>query len=77
VTWITASGESHFYTPLHGGSEIHRLRGDQQMHDDRELSIDELSAVYGGATSTDGGSLPHPQPSPVDQIIKWIIGLFR
>jgi bacteriocin-like protein len=47
------------------------------MHDDRELSIDELSAVYGGATSTDGGSLPHPQPSPVDQIIKWIIGLFR
>jgi bacteriocin-like protein len=47
------------------------------MHDDRELSIDELSAVYGGATSRDGGSLPHPQPSPVDQIIKWILNALK
>jgi hypothetical protein len=75
--WITASAEDQFYSPRHGGSGIHRLRGDQHMHDDRELSIDELSAVYGGATSRDGGSLPHPQPSPVDQIIKWILNALK
>jgi bacteriocin-like protein len=42
------------------------------MHDDQELNIDELSAVIGGATSSTNGSLPHPKPSPVDQIIQWI-----
>jgi hypothetical protein len=42
------------------------------MHDDRELSIDELSGVMGGATSSRDGSLPHPQPSPLDRIIQWI-----
>jgi bacteriocin-like protein len=41
------------------------------MHDDRELNIDELSAVVGGATSTSGGF--HPKPDPVAEIIKWII----
>ncbi len=45
------------------------------MHDDRELSIDELSAVVGGATSTGGGF--HPQPSPVDQFIKWLLDALR
>src|SRR6266702_3944889 len=75
VTWITAPGESRFYAPRHGGSGIHRLRGDQHMHDDRELSIDELSAVVGGATSTGGGF--HPQPSPVDQFIKWLLDALR
>ena len=45
------------------------------MHDDRELNIDELSAVIGGATSTGGGF--HPKPSPVDQIIKWILEKLR
>jgi hypothetical protein len=52
---------------------IHRLRGDQHMRDDQELSIDELSAVVGGATSTSGGF--HPKP-PVD-IIKWILSLLK
>jgi bacteriocin-like protein len=41
------------------------------MHDDRELNIDELSAVVGGATSTGGGF--HPKPSPIPDIIKWIL----
>jgi bacteriocin-like protein len=41
------------------------------MHDDRELNIDELSAVVGGATSTGGGF--HPKPVPVPDIIKWIL----
>jgi hypothetical protein len=52
---------------------IRRLRGDQHMRDDQELSIDELSAVVGGATSTSGGF--HPKP-PVD-IIKWILSLLK
>jgi hypothetical protein len=46
------------------------------MHDDRELSIEELSAVFGGATSRDG-SLPHPQPSPWDRIVQWILGVLK
>ena len=41
----------------------------------RELTTDELSAVYGGAT--DNGSLPHPQPSPVDRIIQWILNALK
>ena len=47
------------------------------MHDDRELNIDELSAVHGGMASTGNGSLPDPKPSPVDQIIKWILDALR
>jgi hypothetical protein len=47
------------------------------MHDDRELSIDELAAVFGGATSSNNGSLPHPKPSPVDQIIRWIFDALK
>jgi bacteriocin-like protein len=43
------------------------------MRDDQELSIDQLSAVIGGATSTGGGF--HPKP-PVD-IIKWILSLLK
>jgi hypothetical protein len=46
------------------------------MHDDRELSIDELSAVFGGATSNND-SLPHPQPSPWDRLIQWILGALK
>jgi len=42
------------------------------MHDDRELNIDELSAVHGGMASTGGGF--HPKPSPVDEFIKWLLG---
>ena len=46
------------------------------MHDDQELSIDQLSIVIGGATNT-GSSMSHPAP-PVDQtIIKWILSLFK
>ena len=41
------------------------------MHVVRELTTDELSAVHGGATNSKGGF--HPEPSPVDQIIKWIL----
>jgi bacteriocin-like protein len=47
------------------------------MHDDRELNIDELSAVNGGTASTGNGSLPHPKPSPVDQLIKWILNALQ
>jgi hypothetical protein len=47
------------------------------MHDDRELSIDDLSAVIGGMTSNNNGSLPYPKPSPVEQLIKWILGMFK
>ena len=43
------------------------------MNDDRELNIDELSTVHGGMANTGNGSLPHPKPPLVDQIIKWII----
>ena len=39
------------------------------MHVLRELTTDELSAVHGGATNSN----PHPQPSPVELIIKWIV----
>ena len=39
------------------------------MRHDQELSIDQLSAVIGGATSTGGGF--HPKPAPVPDIIKW------
>jgi len=44
------------------------------MHDDRELNIDELSAVVGGTANTGNGSMSHPKPSPVDELIKWILG---
>jgi bacteriocin-like protein len=47
------------------------------MDDDRELNIDELSAVNGGTASTGNGSLPHPKPSPVDQLIKWILNALQ
>lgn len=46
------------------------------MRLDRELTIDELSAVCGGATAKDG-TLPHPQPSPFQQIIAWIVNALR
>jgi len=45
------------------------------MHDDRELNIDELSAVNGGTANTGNGSLPHPKP-PFD-VVKWILGLLK
>jgi hypothetical protein len=73
VTWITAPGRCLLYAPRHDGSDIHRLRGDQHMKNDRELNIDELSTVHGGMANTGNGSLPHPKPPLVDQIIKWII----
>lgn len=41
------------------------------MRDERELKIDELDAVIGGATSTSGGF--HPQP-PFD-FVKWLAGV--
>ena len=45
------------------------------MHNDQELSIDDLSGVRGGMASNNNGSLPHPKP-PVD-IIKWILSLLK
>jgi bacteriocin-like protein len=45
------------------------------MRDIRELTTDELSAVQGGATNK--SSLPHPEPSPVDRIIQWILGALK
>ena len=47
------------------------------MHSDQELSIDELSGVFGGMASNNNGSLPYPKPSPVDQLIKWILGMLK
>jgi len=47
------------------------------MHNDQELSIDQLSGVVGGMTSNQNGSLPYPKPSPVDQLIKWILSQFK
>lgn len=44
------------------------------MRHDQELSIDQLSAVIGGMASNSNGSLPHPKPSPVEVLIKWILG---
>lgn len=42
------------------------------MRDDQELSLDQLSAVIGGATNN-GSSMSNPAP-PVDKtIIKWIL----
>jgi hypothetical protein len=41
------------------------------MHAVRELTAEELTAVCGGATNN--GSLPRPAPSPVEQIVKWIL----
>jgi hypothetical protein len=46
------------------------------MHDIRILTTDELSAVCGGATAG-GSGLPHPQPSPLDRILQWILGALR
>ena len=43
------------------------------MRDERELNIDELSAVIGGATSMGGGGGFHPQP-PFD-FVKWLAGV--
>ena len=43
------------------------------MKTDRELNIDELSAVNGGMANTGNGSMSHPKPPLVDQIVKWII----
>jgi hypothetical protein len=43
------------------------------MNDDRELNIDELFAVNGGMANTGNGSMSHPKPPLVDQIVKWII----
>ena len=47
------------------------------MRDDKELSIDQLSAVIGGMASTGNGSMSHPKPSPVDELIKWILSKFK
>jgi hypothetical protein len=47
------------------------------MRDDQELSIDQLSGVVGGATNTNNGSMSHPKPSPVDVLIKWIVGMLK
>ena len=44
------------------------------MRDDQELNIDQLSAVIGGRASNNNGSLPYPKPSPVEVLIKWILG---
>ncbi|MGH6707618.1 MAG: hypothetical protein ACREEK_01485 [Bradyrhizobium sp.] len=44
------------------------------MRNDQELNIDQLSAVIGGMTSNRNGSLPYPKPSPVEVLIKWILG---
>jgi hypothetical protein len=44
------------------------------MRDDQELSIDQLSGVLGGMTSNNNGSLPYPKPSPMEVLIKWILG---
>jgi hypothetical protein len=41
----------------------------------RLLTNEEISAVGGGATNTSGGF--HPQPSPVDRLIQWIISVLR
>ena len=46
------------------------------MRDDQELSIDQLSGVVGGMTNNNNGSLPHPKPSPVEVLIKWILSKF-
>jgi len=47
------------------------------MHDDRELNIDELAAVAGGTNSNNNGSLPHPKPSPWDQLIQLILAAVK
>ncbi|MBR1272254.1 bacteriocin [Bradyrhizobium sp. AUGA SZCCT0222] len=47
------------------------------MQNDHELNIDELSAVYGGMATSRDGTMPHPKPSPMDQLIKWILGMFK
>jgi len=47
------------------------------MQNDHELNIDELSAVYGGMATSRDGTMPYPKPSPVDQFIKWILGMFK
>lgn len=46
------------------------------MHRDRELTTDELSVVYGGASSA-VNPLPHPQPSPWDRLVHWFLSNFR
>jgi hypothetical protein len=43
------------------------------MRDDQELTIDQLSAVNGGMANTGNGSMSHPKPPLVEQIIKWIL----
>jgi hypothetical protein len=44
------------------------------MRDDQELNIDQLSSVVGGMTDNRNGSLPYPKPSPMEVLIKWILG---
>ena len=44
------------------------------MHKDQELNIDQLSGVVGGMTDNRNGSLPYPKPSPIEVLIKWILG---
>jgi bacteriocin-like protein len=41
---------------------------------DQELSIDQLSAVIGGASNT-GSSMSHPKPPP--NFLQWILSLFK
>ncbi|MBR1225823.1 MULTISPECIES: bacteriocin [unclassified Bradyrhizobium] len=47
------------------------------MQNDQELNIEELSAVYGGMATSKDGTMPYPKPSPMDQLIKWILGMFK
>ncbi len=47
------------------------------MHNDQELSVDQLSGVVGGMPPNRNGTMPYPKPSPVDQLIKWILSQFK
>ena len=46
------------------------------MNDIRELNTDELTTVYGGATSMTN-PLPNPQPNPWDRLVNWFKGIFH
>jgi hypothetical protein len=48
----------------------------QLMKNIRLLTTEEISAVGGGMANT-GGSLPHPEPSPFDRLIQWILAALR
>jgi hypothetical protein len=48
----------------------------RSMNDIRELNTDELTTVYGGATSMTN-PLPNPQPNPWDRLVNWFKGIFH